>query len=238
MGPPRASTGCPEREYVENVVVLGMGGSGLAGDVMVAVAGPFVPVPIAVVKSYDLPDFVGPRLARVRRLVLGQHRGDGRGGGRGGQRRGEPGGRDRRAASSAAWPRSGAPRSCPCPTTIPQPRAAIGAMAIPPLVVLEEIGLFPGAAHLGRRWPSTSSSTAADRLVQPGEPGRGGGPPHRPHHPPHPRRPGRRRRRRAALEGPGQRERQVAGLLRPSTPSCATTRSPAGASTATSPARC
>ena len=39
--------------------MLGMGGSGIAGDVMVAVAGPFVPVPITVVKSYDLPDFVG-----------------------------------------------------------------------------------------------------------------------------------------------------------------------------------
>ena len=32
--------GCPSHDYVENVVVLGMGGSGIAGDVMVAVAGP------------------------------------------------------------------------------------------------------------------------------------------------------------------------------------------------------
>ncbi len=52
--------GLPDHEYVEQVVVLGMGGSGMAGDLMVAVAGPFVPVPIVVVKSYDLPDFVGP----------------------------------------------------------------------------------------------------------------------------------------------------------------------------------
>jgi len=34
------------------------------------------------------------------------------------------------------------------PDDIPQPRAAVGALAIPPLVVLEQIGLFPGA----RRW--------------------------------------------------------------------------------------
>jgi glucose/mannose-6-phosphate isomerase len=33
----------------------------------------------------------------------------------------------------------------PVPAGIPQPRAALGAMAIPPLVLLEEIGLFPGA---------------------------------------------------------------------------------------------
>ena len=30
---------------------------------------------------------------------------------------------------------------------IPQPRAGLGALAIPPLVVLEEIGLFPGATY-------------------------------------------------------------------------------------------
>jgi glucose/mannose-6-phosphate isomerase len=33
------------------------------------------------------------------------------------------------------------------PDTIPQPRAALGAMAIPPMVVLEDIGLFPGASQ-------------------------------------------------------------------------------------------
>src|SRR5438445_723755 len=33
----------------------------------------------------------------------------------------------------------------PVPDTIPQPRAALGAMSIPPLVALERIGLFPGA---------------------------------------------------------------------------------------------
>jgi glucose/mannose-6-phosphate isomerase len=33
----------------------------------------------------------------------------------------------------------------PVPIDIPVPRAGIGAVAIPPMVVLEEIGLFPGA---------------------------------------------------------------------------------------------
>jgi len=36
----------------------------------------------------------------------------------------------------------------PIPDDIPQPRAGIGALAIPPLVVLEDIGLFP----LASRW--------------------------------------------------------------------------------------
>ncbi|MGH9028705.1 MAG: SIS domain-containing protein, partial [Acidimicrobiales bacterium] len=35
----------------------------------------------------------------------------------------------------------------PVPDGIPQPRAALGAMAVPLLVVLEEIGLFPGATQ-------------------------------------------------------------------------------------------
>jgi glucose/mannose-6-phosphate isomerase len=33
------------------------------------------------------------------------------------------------------------------PDGIPKPRAGLGAMAIPPLVVLEEVGLFPGASQ-------------------------------------------------------------------------------------------
>ncbi len=40
-------------------MVLGMGGSGIAGDVLVAAAAPFMPVPVTVVKGYEPPDFVG-----------------------------------------------------------------------------------------------------------------------------------------------------------------------------------
>ncbi len=46
-GPPRA------------MVVLGMGGSGIAGDVLAAVCGLECPVPIHVVKGYTLPRWVG-----------------------------------------------------------------------------------------------------------------------------------------------------------------------------------
>jgi glucose/mannose-6-phosphate isomerase len=55
----------------------------------------------------------------------------------------------------------------PVPTTIPQPRAGLGAMAIPPLVVLEDIGLFPGAAT----WVALAVDQLKyrrDRLTQPG----------------------------------------------------------------------
>ncbi|MQA94152.1 MAG: mannose-6-phosphate isomerase [Streptosporangiales bacterium] len=41
------------------VVVTGMGGSGIAGDVLAAVAGPGCPVPISTLRSHVLPGWVG-----------------------------------------------------------------------------------------------------------------------------------------------------------------------------------
>ena len=43
----------------EGVAVLGMGGSGIAGDVLAALAAPMMVVPCVVVKGYDLPLCVG-----------------------------------------------------------------------------------------------------------------------------------------------------------------------------------
>src|SRR3546814_14306090 len=48
----------PSHDDIENVVVLGMGGSGIAGNVIASVAGPFMPVPITVVKGYEAPSSV------------------------------------------------------------------------------------------------------------------------------------------------------------------------------------
>ncbi len=42
------------------VVVCGMGGSGIAGDVLAAVAGPGCPVPVVTHRGYGLPAWVGP----------------------------------------------------------------------------------------------------------------------------------------------------------------------------------
>lgn len=134
----------PAREDVENVLVLGMGGSGIAGDLLPVVAGPFMPVPVVVVKGYEPPSYVGERTlvlavsfsgdteetidaastaaaAGGRMVVITR------------------GGRLRDLASSWTAP------VVPIPDDIPMPRAGIGAVAIPPLVLLERIGLFPGA---------------------------------------------------------------------------------------------
>ncbi len=145
-------------ETIESVVVLGMGGSGVAGDILVAVAAPLLAVPVVVVKSYACPAFVGEgslvfaisasgnteetiqaasdaALAGARMVVV-------TGGGE-------------LAHLAERW-------SAPIiavPADIPQPRAAIGAMALPPLVVLENMGLLLSSAYwidaaidqLGRR---------------------------------------------------------------------------------------
>lgn len=137
--------GVPSHDEIENVVVLGMGGSGVSGDVMTAVAGPFMPVPIVVSKSYEPPSFVGPStlcfalsfsgnteetieaaqtaaLAGARMVVIAK------------------GGELARLAQSWEAVLIG------LPDDIPYPRAALGAIAIPTLMVLEQSGLFPGAS--------------------------------------------------------------------------------------------
>ncbi|HLX87749.1 MAG TPA: bifunctional phosphoglucose/phosphomannose isomerase [Acidimicrobiales bacterium] len=166
VGAAHGLDGLPDHAYVENVVVLGMGGSGIAGDVMEAVAGPFLPVPLSVVKSYDLPDFVG-RGSLVFAISFSGNT----------EETVEAAGEAADAGASLVAVTTGGELAelaeewgapiVPVPAEIPQPRAALGAMAIPPLVVLEDIGLFPGASQwvalavdqLGRR---------RDQLVRPG----------------------------------------------------------------------
>ena len=50
----------PAPEDIHNIVVMGMGGSGIAGDVLAAVANGTLPVPVTVMKQYRTPAFVGP----------------------------------------------------------------------------------------------------------------------------------------------------------------------------------
>ena len=130
-----------DSETIESVVVLGMGGSGVAGDVLQAIAAPLLPVPVVTVKSYELPAFVGEgslvfaisasgnteetiqaasdaALAGAKMVVV-------TGGGE-------------LAHLAERW----AAPVMSVPSEIPQPRAAIGAMAFPPLVVLENMGLL------------------------------------------------------------------------------------------------
>ena len=51
----------PRPDEVDNIVVMGMGGSGIVGDVALAVGTATLPVPIVVLKYFRTPAFVGPR---------------------------------------------------------------------------------------------------------------------------------------------------------------------------------
>jgi glucose/mannose-6-phosphate isomerase len=142
----RGLDGLPEGKRIEHVVVLGMGGSGIAGDVLLSAAGPFLPVPVVVVKGYQPPNFVGETSlvfaisfsgdteetveAAAAAAMLGARMVVITAGGELGR-------------LAASW---GVP-VIPVPEGIPQPRAGIGALAVPPFVVLEEVGLFRGASQ-------------------------------------------------------------------------------------------
>ncbi len=156
------------RGSIANVVVLGMGGSGIAGDVFQATAGPELAVPVSVVKSYCPPGFVGPAslvfavsfsgdteetveaaqaaVSRGAAVVVVTSGGE-------------------LAKRADDW---GAP-VLPVPDGIPQPRAAVGAMTVPLLAVAEDLRLLPGA----RRWVDQAVAQLRrrrDQLVGPASP--------------------------------------------------------------------
>ena len=56
----RAATGLPDAAGVDSVVVLGMGGSGVSGDVIQSIVEPRLPLPFRTIKGYGrLPEWVG-----------------------------------------------------------------------------------------------------------------------------------------------------------------------------------
>lgn len=134
--------GLPRHEDIENVVVLGMGGSGIGGDIAAAMAGPFSSVPIVVSKGYAAPAFVDPGTlcfaisysgateetleATQAAVEAGAHMVILSTGGPLGE-----------LAEAMAFPHIRLPE-------IPMPRAAVGAVSIPVLMVLEQVGLYPG----------------------------------------------------------------------------------------------
>ena len=97
----RAATDLPSAEGIESIAVLGMGGSGVSGDVIQAVTEPRLQWPFRTIKSYGpAAGMDRPEHSRVRRLLLGEHRGDPRRPGRGPRAGGASRSRSRRAVLS------------------------------------------------------------------------------------------------------------------------------------------
>ncbi len=158
--------GLPTADDLDHVVVMGMGGSGIAGDVLAALASPSSPVPVIVVKDPDVPAFVGPRTMVIALSFSGTTAETIAGASEVLER-----GASLVAVTSggplAALTASGGGGVLAVDPTIPMPRAGLGAMVAPVLAVAEDAGLLDGAreqlaaavAQLRRR---------ADALSRPG----------------------------------------------------------------------
>lgn len=133
----------PPAEDVANIVVLGMGGSGIAGDVLAAVASPALPVPVLVLKQLRTPRFVGPRTLAFAVSYSGDtdetlHMAKGAI---------DAGARVVAVSNGGALAdlvrgRGGVQVDCPDGYL---PRAALGALLAPLVVALERIGLLDDA---------------------------------------------------------------------------------------------
>jgi glucose/mannose-6-phosphate isomerase len=133
----------PRGDTIRNIVVLGMGGSGISGDVAAAAFNDELPVPITVLKQIRTPAFVGPETLAIAVSYSGDTE-------------------ETVSMASSAVERGAqlVAISCggrladvardagalhlPCPPGF-MPRAAIGALVAPLLVTLYRAGLAPGA---------------------------------------------------------------------------------------------
>ena len=203
--------GLPTVDELDHVVVMGMGGSGIAGDVLAALAGPSSPVPVVVVKDPAVPAFVGPR-SMVIALSFSGATAETVAGASEALERGARLVSVTSGGPLAALTAAGGGGVLAVDPSIPMPRAALGAIVAPVLAVAEDAGVLDGAreqlaaAVVQLRRRAATLSRGRKR-------GRGAGPHHRAHLAAGLRRRAARRRRRRPLEEPGQRERQGAGLL-------------------------
>jgi len=166
----------PGAAGVRHVAVAGMGGSGVAGDVLAAYAAARSPLAVTVLKSYDLPRSVGPgtllfivsysgSTEETLSLAAAAHE----------------------AAATVVALSAGGPLAelarahdwlhVPLPASLPQPRTALGATTVPPLLLLERLGILENASRdvaaavtqlLGRRdqlfSPSGPAALVARRI--------------------------------------------------------------------------
>ncbi len=137
----------PRGDDLDAVVVVGMGGSGIGGDVLAAIGAGTLTSPVLVSKEYEIPAFVGPRTLVVAASFSGNTE-ETLEAVAGAEAAGAPwvaitsGGRLAERAADAGRP------TLPVDATIPMPRAAIAAVAVPPIVLLGTLGVLPDADDL------------------------------------------------------------------------------------------
>jgi glucose/mannose-6-phosphate isomerase len=157
----------PRPGDVDHVAVLGMGGSGIAGDVLRAV-GSSLPVPVIVLKQLRTPAYIGPRTLAVALSYSGDTEETVS------MARGALDARAHLVAVSvggelAALAAERGAVHVPCAPGLAMPRAAIGALVAPLFMTLFRVGLFPEShallvqaqAQLSRRRDQCDARTPA-----------------------------------------------------------------------------
>ncbi len=138
--------GLPDRSEIANVLVLGMGPGGFAGDLLAVTAGRFMPMPIVVVKSYQPPSYVDEQTLVFALSASGDTpeivQAAAQAAEAGGRVVAVTGG-GQLAQMATQW---GAPLVEVDPMLYP-PRAGLSVLTVAPMIILEQMGLFPGAAQ-------------------------------------------------------------------------------------------
>jgi glucose/mannose-6-phosphate isomerase len=137
----------PDATRFDRIVTLGMGGSGIAGNILVSVGTATLPIPVTVLKHYRTPAFVGESTLAFALSYSGNTE-ETVEMARGALAAGATlvaisnGGELARVAEESGS------LHVPCPDGIVMPRAALGALVAPLLVVLFRMGMLP-EAHAG-----------------------------------------------------------------------------------------
>ena len=137
-----AVDGLPSIEGLRAIAVLGMGGSGISGELCRSVLAPLAPVPVATIRDYDVPAWVGPYTlvfavsysGGTEETLSAFHQAA------------ERGARIVAVTTGGALAEEAGASGYPV-VTVPgglMPRAALGYVGIPPLVVSSRLGLAPG----------------------------------------------------------------------------------------------
>jgi len=132
----------PDPSDIDHIVSLGMGGSGIAGDVIQAVGTATLPVPFTVLRHYRTPSFVGPSTLAFALSYSGSTEETLE------MSRGAIASGARLITVSSGGPLESLAREhgllhIPCPPDIPQPRFALGSLLAPLVVVLFRMGMLP-----------------------------------------------------------------------------------------------
>lgn len=138
--------GLPDRASLDSVLVLGMGDSGLSGEVAAACARPFSPVPIIVHRGYVAPSYVSPSTL----VIAVSSSGDTEETIEALETAIEAGASLLSVTTGGALAelteRAGG-TVLAVPDDLALPRAALGSLSVPPMLALEALGLFPGGGH-------------------------------------------------------------------------------------------